>query len=72
MIVNDFKYLTLTNRQDILTKTKQRYAAAKWPYKPDIPNHQREFVNFSAPHGTFSEIEHILGTKQVSRDVRKL
>jgi exonuclease III len=30
-----------------------------------------EYTFFSAAHGTFSKIDHILGTKQASANIRK-
>ena len=74
------QYLSLTNRQGIQAKTKQRKDAVNWCHKPNGPNifteyfiqTQKNIPSFSAAHGTFFKIDYIVGHKQVSRDTWKL
>ena len=65
-------YSTLTNRQVIKTKTNPRKARTNRYHKQNGPNrylqnisskHKRICTFFSALHGTFSKIDHILGHK---------
>ena len=66
-----FQHPTLTNGQVIETESKQRYNEINRGYeKMDFKHIYRtfhpktkEYTFFSAPHGTFSKINHIIGPK---------
>jgi hypothetical protein len=59
------------------TETKQRYGETKRGYEPNRFNIYRKCLpkrkecNFSAPHGTFSKIYHIIAQKNSPQHIQE-